>query len=92
VSVVAGTYSTFLYDMVSQNKPVLLLKTVIDYGEGMVSGGFAREVSLDDDMADVIREAVNLSYDDLREIRKKLIGDGSIVLKDSIKNLLLIND
>lgn len=88
VSLVIGTYSTFLYDMVAHGIPVLMLRTSINYGEGMVTGGFAQYVSIDDSFDDILKENAELSLECRKERRNKLIGDEKLMLKQTIKNLL----
>jgi hypothetical protein len=41
ISLAVGVYSTFLYDMVSFQIPVAILRTSMDYGMGMVERGLA---------------------------------------------------
>lgn len=41
IHAVAGVYSTFLYDVIPYRKPVFILKTSMDFGEGMVVNGLA---------------------------------------------------
>lgn len=41
IHAVAGVYSTFLYDTISLMRPVFVLKTSMDFGEGMVINGLA---------------------------------------------------
>ena len=41
IDAVAGVYSTFLYDMLPYRKPIVVLKTSMDFGEGLVINGLA---------------------------------------------------
>lgn len=41
IDIVAGTYSTFLYDMVEKLKPVAMFKTDLGFGDGMILNGLA---------------------------------------------------
>lgn len=88
ISLVIGTYSTFLYDMVAHGLPVLLMETSIDYGEGMITGGFAELVTLRDSIEEKLIGAAALSDIDRLEKRKKLIGDENVMLKDTIENIV----
>ena len=45
IDVVVGTYSTFLYDMLEHNIPVVYLTTSLDYGEGLVINGLATKAT-----------------------------------------------
>ncbi len=45
--IVAGVYSTFLYDMIPYGIPVAILKTSMDYEMGMVQNGIAGLIDLD---------------------------------------------
>lgn len=57
VSVACGVYSTFLYDMVAIRKPVCMMDTSMDYGEGLVFNKLAERVSLDGLSEHIIRIA-----------------------------------
>ncbi|MEN9614158.1 MAG: hypothetical protein RLZZ347_465 [Candidatus Parcubacteria bacterium] len=48
IDVVVGIYSTFLYDMIAYDIPVGILKTSMDYGEGMVRNALAELITEDD--------------------------------------------
>jgi len=48
IDLVAGTYSTLLYDMMAYGKPIALLHTSLDYGEGMALNGLADRVERGD--------------------------------------------
>lgn len=41
IDIVVGTHSTFLYEMLAYLKPIYILKTDLDYSEGMVINGLA---------------------------------------------------
>jgi hypothetical protein len=45
IHVAVGTYTTLFYDLVLMHIPVILLPTVLDYGEGMVHNGLAVPVN-----------------------------------------------
>jgi hypothetical protein len=78
--VVAGSYSTLLYEMVGKGVPVAYLKTSLDYGEGLLVNGLAEPVSLDDaDMLATFTSIKNTSKDVLESRRKKLYGDTALL-------------
>jgi hypothetical protein len=54
IHAVAGTYSTFLYDMIAWRKPVFIFDTSLDYGEGMIANGLADKLSSSDDAARLV--------------------------------------
>ncbi|MBX4200286.1 hypothetical protein KW790_02400 [Candidatus Parcubacteria bacterium] len=88
ISVALGTYSTFLYDMVVEERPVAIIETSIDYGEGMVENGLANFIKKTDDLEKVIKALTNLSNDDLRARRDKLIGKEEKKLEKTLSDIL----
>lgn len=48
IDVVVGVYSTYLYTMVASLKPVAILKTSSDFGDGMIQNGLADRLDLND--------------------------------------------
>jgi len=85
VNLVLGTYSTFLYDMVAERKPIGILETSIDYGEGMVLGGLAEGVGLATLEEDLNRLS-QTSLEELEERRLRLVGRSNKLLKDYLKH------
>lgn len=51
IHAVAGIYSTFLYDALPSMKPVLVFKTSMDFGEGIVINGLADAFDASDEGA-----------------------------------------
>ncbi len=91
--IVAGTYSTFLYDMIAYSKPVIILKTASDYGEGMVQNGLAEMVSLDE--KDVYRKLLaikNTPRVELESRKTKLFGESLVSLNKTITEIMLQYD
>ncbi len=80
VSLVAGTYSTFLYDMVVAEKPVAILESSIDYGEGMVINGLADLLHENDDLFTTLRHIAATPTEQLKKRKELLTGswDGSM--------------
>lgn len=54
VDMVAGVYSTYLYDMLYLGVPVVVLNTSMDYGEGMIVGGLAISYSVESSDQEVL--------------------------------------
>ncbi|MFA5841408.1 MAG: hypothetical protein WC835_00365 [Candidatus Paceibacterota bacterium] len=74
--IVAGTYSTFLYEMIGKLKPAVIFKTSLDYGEGMVINKLADEIDIkDNDFCGKLREIGGTSANILTARRNKLYGD-----------------
>ena len=86
IDVVAGTYSTFLYDMVAYEKPVVLLETSSDFGEGLVVNGLADSLSLDN-VCDRIREVASTDKSVLRARKERLFGANPLLMYDTVRNL-----
>jgi hypothetical protein len=85
---VAGTYSTFLYDMVLEGKPVCLFKTSLDYGESMVVNGLASRLDRDaPDLCGQIRAAVDTPTESLEARRQRLQGPSAARLPDTVRAL-----
>lgn len=57
LDVVCGVYSTFLYDMVAIQKPVCMMDTSMDYGEGLIFNNLAEKVSLENLPEQLVRIA-----------------------------------
>ncbi len=72
VDIVAGTYSTYLYDMIMFEKPVVLLKTSNDFGEGLVTNGLAEEVTLGPNLLSHLAAIRKIEKSVLRGRRDKL--------------------
>lgn len=73
--VVAGTYSTFLYEMIGKKKPVVILKTTLDYGEGLVINELADEIDINNpDFEGALFRAASLPEGVLNLRRDKLYG------------------
>jgi len=91
IDVVIGTYSTFLYDMVALEKPVLVLETSIDYGNGMIENNLADKLSKStDNIYKTIKDTAEISHVELKKRREKLVGEQSILLKDSLTEMLVV--
>ncbi len=89
VDVVAGTYSTFLYDVLIYKKPVVILKTGSDYGEGMLKNGLADEVSIElGDLYTQLSKVRNISKGVKEERMKKYFGDGRVGMSKTLAGVL----
>ena len=77
----AGTYSSFLYDMIVYEKPVAILKSIVDMGDGMIENGLADLVSFEE--GDVLLQMKKLSNTSQEILRKR---------KDKIGTLLSMED
>jgi hypothetical protein len=84
VDVVLGTYSTFLYEMIMLLRPVVLLETRLDYGEGMIKNDLAVSTapSL---LIETILEVSGTPKDVLLQRRKRLVDDEKLSLKAFLK-------
>jgi hypothetical protein len=71
-SVVLGVYSSFLYDMVRAEVPVLIMDTSMDYGRTMVENGLAEQVLLSD-VVEAVKKAMELPMSVL-EGRARMLG------------------
>lgn len=74
--IVAGTYSTFLYEMIGQLKPAIVLKTSLDYGEGLIANSLADEININDiNLSTKFQDIKETSIEILRARRYKLYGE-----------------
>ena len=86
--VAAGTYSTLLYEMIGKGKPVAILKTSLDYGEGMVINGLADELDINDsNFCEKLHKIKNTLSDVLMDRRRHLY-EGSRLLSDVLRDIL----
>ncbi len=84
--IVAGVYSTFLYDGVTAGKAVVVLQTSSDYGEGMIENKIADRLGPDD----ICRSLGQLSLirkEALQARQRALIGENPLFLKDMLISL-----
>ncbi len=90
VDVVLGTYSTILYDMVALEKPVAILETSIDYGNGMIENGLAEIICNNENLYEKLRMICNTEHSTLVERREKLLGkqEEGLLLQSTLHNLL----
>lgn len=84
IDVVAGTYSTFLYDMIAFYKPIVLLKTTSDFGEGLVVNGLATMLDLDNSLGEKIKQAAQTPLVELEARLVKLNGEQPKYLADTL--------
>lgn len=86
VDVVAGTYSTFLYDMVAHERPVVIFKTSSDFGEGLSVNGLAETVDMDG-ICQKIKEAASTDPGILISRKAKLFGERPGLMYDTVRTL-----
>lgn len=73
IDLACGTYSTILFDAIAFGIPVLLFKTSLDYGEGMIRNGLANEIdSIKENFERGIKEEISLSKEILQERKERL--------------------
>jgi hypothetical protein len=83
IDVVAGTYSTFLYDMIAYAKPIAYLATSMDFGENMVINHLADRVDLNDHLCEKIHTIARLDRA-IMEQRKAMLYGNSGDLKSTL--------
>lgn len=86
IDVVLGTYSTFLYDMVAFERPIGLLETKSDFGEGLVINGLAERV-LREGICERVKEIARTTAGTLRERREKLFGEKPFLMYDTVQRI-----
>lgn len=90
IDIVLGSYSTFLYDMVALEKPVGIIETSIDYGEGMITNNLAFYIKKDEDVYQQIKKISETSTEVLRQRRQKMVSGGRL-LKEALNEILSQN-
>lgn len=86
--IIVGTYSTYLYEMVGNLKPVVVLKTNLDWGESLTINKLADEISLNEvNLVERLKEIKNTSPEVLLKRRQTLYGD-TIPLAKTLDALL----
>ncbi len=79
--------------MIVYGKPVVILKTASDYGEGMAQNGLAEMISLDE--KDVYRKLLatkNTPRAELESRKMKLFGKSPVSLNKTITEIMLQYD
>jgi len=86
--IVVGTYSTFLYEMIGRLKPVGVLKTSLDYGEGLVINQLAETIDINDQyIFENLKRLGNIDSNIL-ENRQKILYSDTIPLNLVLDNVL----
>lgn len=85
---VLGVYSTFLYDMIAFEIPVGLLKTSMDYGEGMIRNEVA-DLITKENICTQIENLKNLPSSVRAERKTKVYPEKSPTIADALALLLL---
>jgi len=81
IDIVAGTYSTFLYDMVEKLKPVAMLKTDLGFGDGMILNGLADSVGAEN-ICSQFQKIKDTPEEVLKQRRHLLCGEGTHKFSD----------
>ena len=89
IDVVAGTYSTLLYDLVGQGIPVALLETDSDFGMGMVEQGIAKLIRKNADVIEELRAVAGISEHARQTIRDHLYGKAPVSLATTLGQILV---
>lgn len=84
IDIVAGVYSTFLYDMIAYGKPVVILETSSDYGEGMQIHGLADTLRMGEVTVKTLMRIRSISPICIEERKQKLLG-ARIYLEDTLR-------
>lgn len=87
IDVVVGTYSTFLYDMIAYEKPIAILKTESDFGEGLIINGFAEAVEVDS-LCNSIKKIAKTDSETLVKRKERLFGKDPLLLYDTVDSLM----
>jgi len=74
ITFVAGTYSTYLYDMIALGKHILVLDTSTDYGERMVENGIADRIGREN-IPEALKRLSRTGEEELGRRRDTLIGN-----------------
>jgi len=84
VDIVAGVYSTFLYDALAYTKRVLIFKTMSDYGDGMISNGLADRLDFEEDICFKLNKIKSMPEDIITKRMEKLYGEKDVLLLDTL--------
>lgn len=85
--IVAGTYSTFLYEMIGKRKPVAMLKSSMDYSEGLVDNRLTDGVALGDALCARLAEIAKTPDSVLEDRRERLYG-GAVKLSTFLDTIV----
>lgn len=89
VTIVMGSYSTFLYDMLMCNKHIVIMKTSSDFGMPMVYNGIADVFDKEsDDFCKSIRALAEMSPHEFIQRREKLLGLHPRILKETLREII----
>lgn len=86
VDIVVGTYSTFLYDMIAYERPIAILNTNSDFGEGLLLHNLADPLG-DDNLCGRLREIESIDTNLLKERKEKLFGKNPGLMRDKVWEL-----
>jgi hypothetical protein len=83
-SVIAGTYSTYLYDMISFDKPIVYLDTQLDFGEGLLVHELAEKATLST-VVQTLRKASKIPEEVLKERKLRLCGGTHQLMVEAVR-------
>lgn len=86
IDVVGGVYSTILYDMVALEKPVFVMETSMDYGEGMVTNELAEKIGLEN-LETRIFDIAKTPATILHDRKEKILGINPDSFNNSLEKL-----
>jgi hypothetical protein len=87
--IVLGTYSTFLYDMVAVDMPIVIVETDSEMGEDLVGSSFATLIKKTDDVYQKLSEAKRIPHEVRERLRIKLIGSTPKLLSNTLEEVAL---
>lgn len=86
-TIIIGTYSTYLYDMIAQYVPVGFLPSSIDFGEALITNDLAERIPQDHTVCQTVQDAFKRGMEK-RETRRGVLIDTSVdTHKYVIKNI-----
>lgn len=85
--VVAGTYSTYLYEMIGALKPVGYIPSSFDWGEGLVRNGLVNVLSFSAPLYEQLDALRRLPLDERLARREQLYGN-AVPLADTLGEIL----
>lgn len=88
VGVILGAYSTFLFDCVAYERPVVRVEGGVDFGRSIVENDLAEDLQLTDHFADDLKRIQKTSKSILQKRREKLFGKNPGLMTDTVRALL----
>lgn len=88
VGAVIGTYSTLLYEMVEAGKPVAIIRTSLDYGEGMAANGLAELIASPEEACERLDKLLATPFETLEERKKMLAGNEAKTMEETLRAII----